>query len=157
MAFLGLNQLDPRPLAEEGVWFPVRHLRSAQPVEIDGQVLELKLAGPDSDRYRKFRQEHSRRVTRLVQGSPSGSEPDPKEVERVLQETIGMIVLDWRGFRDLDTKEPMPATRDNFDRLFREHYWIALQVDGNAGGRANFLPRSGEISLLGSASASEET
>src|SRR3712207_768864 len=100
MSFKGLDALNPRPLAEEGVWFPVRHLRGGQPVEIERHVPELKLAGPDSDRHRKLRQEHSRRVTRLVQGAP-GSEPDPKEVERVLQGCLHMIVLDWRGFRDL--------------------------------------------------------
>jgi hypothetical protein len=54
-----------------------------------------------------------------------------------------MIVLDWRGFRDEEGAE-LPCTRDHLDRLFREHYWIALQVDANAGQRANFLAPSAQ-------------
>lgn len=153
--FKGLDALNPRPLAEEGVWFPVRHLRGGQPVEIDGQTLELKLAGPDSDKHRAYIREYARRMARLRQASATG-ETDPKEEERALAECVPMIVLDWRGFRDEDGNDLTP-TRVNLDRLFSEHYWIALQADTNAGQRANFIKRNVAASSTPSASASDET
>jgi hypothetical protein len=159
MPFLGLDAIDPRPLSEEGIWYLVRypqgHALVGQPVEIEGEKIELKIAGPDSDRHRAYLKEHGKRITRLVQNA-APNEPDPKETDRLIDECVPMIVLDWRGVREEDGS-PTPCTRDNLDRFFAKLHWIALQVDNAASQRGRFFPREGQNSSTPSASASDET
>lgn len=144
--FHGLDAYDSRPLSEEGVWFPLRDLATGDPLLIDGEKLELKLAGPDSKAHKAFLAEHARRIARIQANSKHG-EVDPEDRERALAETLPGIVLEWRGFRDKD-KKPMPLTRENVTRLFTTYRWAALQADGYAGMRANFFPTlGGEPSL----------
>lgn len=141
MPFLGLEDLDSRKGSEEGAWMPLRSPRDGQSIAIDGERLELLIAGPDSKRYQDMIAEMARRFARARANSKDG-EVAPEDARRINAECVAMVVLDWRGFREMDGAEARP-TADRVTRLFTERPWAREQTETFSGSRAHFLPPSG--------------
>jgi hypothetical protein len=155
VSYRGLDDLDSRPLSDEGVWYSLRSPRDGRPILLDGKPLRLRIAGPDSKLHRDMLAATARRVASLRINSPDG-EIDPDKLRRVYAEELAKIVLAWEGFYEADGTEAVCDT-DNVARLFTEREWAREQVDGFAASRANFFPSSEAASSPASSPASDAT
>lgn len=116
---------------EEGTEMPVLHPTTGEPLKDEnGQVATIKLAGVDSDIYRKA----SNRITnrRVKKGSRSQN----MTIERVEADTMELIcacTLQWSGIM---VRGEVPKTAEE---LYSGAKWLRQQAEEWIHDRANYL------------------
>jgi hypothetical protein len=136
--FKGLEALDTIAASEEGAWLTLRNPFTNEPIIVDKEPLRLKLAGPDSERFHKMLQETAHRMERA-----RGLAPDRTlgrdQSNQIMAECFAPMVLDWEGFRG-ENGQPVPCSREQVERLFRQRPRLRQQADQFVGAIANFAP-----------------
>lgn len=121
-------------LADEGVEMQVQHPVTGEP--IDGMY--IKLAGVDSEPYRKAEREmRSRHLRRMQQGRNKQWTPEEMDRENVM--LLSAVTLGWRGFRK-DGQE-YAYSPDNVRDLYSNplYKWLVKQVEDFVNDRAVFI------------------
>lgn len=127
-----LNELNVEA-ADEGVWMQLEHPADGTPLENDqGQAMRIKLAGRDSERFKRIQR-------RLGDRRLSGKKKNLsfREAESEALNLLANCTLDWEGIQEND--EPVEFTDENVKRLYQKYPWIKDQVDEFITDRTNFL------------------
>ena len=122
-----LTQFDVVSPANEGVWMNLEHPVTGEPLEV-----KIKLAGVDSDYYKKeLRRQQNKRFKKGFR---------KMNAEELESETIGLLVactLDWEGV-ELEG-QALECNPENARKIYKRFPWIKEQVDNFINDRANFL------------------
>lgn len=141
-----LGSIETRKYAEEGVFFPIRHPKTNEPLLDDNeQPLQIKISGADASRIKNAVEKRQRdRRAALAAVKPGEPEPDFVSWEVREQDVVDDLVLLTEGWTDnieLDGK-PLPFSKENAAILYKRFPEIAQQMTENATNRINFLPAS---------------
>ena len=124
---MDLTQFDVVSPANEGVWMNLEHPVTGEPLEV-----KIKLAGVDSDYYKKeLRRQQNKRFKKGFR---------KMNAEELESETIELLVactLDWEGV-ELEG-QTLECNPENVRKIYKQFPWIKEQVDNFINDRANFL------------------
>lgn len=137
---MDLASLDTVSAAESGAVLELRHPTTAEVLAgASGRAITIRLAGQDSERYRKAdRQAANRRLNvapgqRRVTLTAEGMESDATAL-------MVACVIGWDGVQ-LDGQS-LDCTPDNARLLFKRLPWVLEQVRAFVEDRGNFLKAS---------------
>lgn len=139
-----LPGMDTKTLSEEGVEMVVKKLGSTEPLkDKDGNVVKIKLLGPDSAKYRSLtRAQVRKRLSRMsTADAPEAADAMADEDEADVLATLASCTVGWTGI--LTTKgEAIPCTLENALALYAKYPVIRDQVDVFIAQRGNFTKAS---------------
>lgn len=122
-----LAQLDLTAKSNDGEWLELEHPVTGEPLGI-----KIKLAGVDSDIYKKqLRKLQDRRLRKGLRTITA------EEFEEEQLQLLVACTLDWKGMI-YEGKELEP-TKENIRMIYEKFGWIREQVDNFIGDRRNFL------------------
>lgn len=111
-------------------------LEILHPVSQIGIGLKIRIASPDSEKYRKLAQAMRTKIQAMMQRN-KGKMPPTEVIEEESQKVLIGAVLGWEGATW--GGQPFECTPDNVKQLFDALPWIKEQVDEYLGNRANFF------------------
>lgn len=126
-----LNSLDVVAGANEGADIALVH-----PVTLEKLSIKIKVAGKDSDLFKKIVNKQNR--ARLSKAKKSRSlDIDPDELEADTISILSACTLSWEGM-ELDGK-PLEFSTQNAQMVYTRFPWIREQIDVAVNDRANFM------------------
>jgi len=124
---MDLAKLDTLSPANEGVWMELEHPVTGEPLGI-----KIKVAGVDSDYYRKeMRRQQNKRLKKGIRTISA------EELENEVIELLVACTLDWEGI-EYEGKV-LECNKENARMIYKKFPWIREQVDNFINDRANFL------------------
>ena len=124
---MDLAKLDILSPANEGVWMELEHPVTGEPLGI-----KIKVAGVDSDYYRKeMRRQQNKRLKKGIRTISA------EELENEVIELLVACTLDWEGI-EYEGKV-LECNKENARMIYKKFPWIREQVDNFINDRANFL------------------
>jgi hypothetical protein len=124
--------------AEVGYEFEVRLPGTGEPI---GAF--IKIRGEESKIVKAFgRKKYNEWQVRVQQAKRRGKEPDEytlEEAEEMAIESAITRVISWRGFDD--NGKPFEFSKENAEKMFKEHGWIREQVMEESAQLLNFRPK----------------
>jgi hypothetical protein len=127
--FFDFQQLDTSDASEQGVWAPVLHPVTRQPVP----GAELLIASYDSEHAKEQKRKIQKRRARTA-------EITPEDVEQDALDIVCSVVLDWRGIGWQGEELRFGPT--NRKMLLTREPWLRRFVDAAAQETQRFLPPS---------------
>ena len=124
---MDLTQFDIVSPANEGVWMTLEHPVTGEPLDV-----KIKLAGVDSDYYKKeLRKQQNRKFKKGFRKMSA------EELEADTIELLVACTLDWEGV-ELEG-QALECNAENARKIYKRFPWIKEQVDNFINDRANFL------------------
>jgi hypothetical protein len=117
---------------------PVKNPKTGKPVMLPGGKLPvtIKLAGRDSEIYRKISRELANKRAEAVRNGADASLGD-EDLENEALDLLSTLTLGWEGITA--NKEPYPFSPENARKLYERLPWLREEVDRFVGNRANFM------------------
>ena len=124
---MDLAKLDIVSPANEGVWMELEHPVTGEPLGV-----KIKLAGTDSDYYKKeLRRQQNKRLKKGIRNI------NAEELEAEAVELLVACTLDWEGV-ELEG-QALECNPENVRKIYKKFPWIKEQVDAFINNRANFI------------------
>jgi len=124
---MDLKNLNVVDVANQGEWLELEHPVTGEPLGV-----RIKLAGIDSDYYKKeMRRQQNRRLKKGIRNISA---------EELEAETISLLVactLEWENVEYDGT--PLECNAENVRKIYKEFSWIREQVDVFINNRGNFI------------------
>lgn len=140
-----LAAIEMRKFAEEGVYFPILHAVTREPVVDDkGEQLKIRISGSDASRIKTAveQREAARRAAEAVE-KPGAAIVSTgwQQREQDLIDDLVLLTEGWTENFELDG-QPFPFTKENAAVLYTRFPEIAEQMTQRATSRLNFMPTS---------------
>lgn len=124
---MDLKTLDIASPANEGVWMELEHPVTGEPLGI-----KIKLAGVDSDYYKKeIRRQQNKRLKKGIRNIKA-EELENEAIELLVACTLAWENVEYNG-------EALECKPENVRKIYKEFPWIREQVDSFINDRANFV------------------
>ena len=114
---------------DQGRFFDLR-----DPIQGEPTGIKFKIAGPDSKIAKKARLETEREITKHAKRG--GGEVPPQDRARIMDDFYFALTIGW----DItEGGQPVPFSRENFQRVLDAGLWIRAQIDFFAGDRSPYF------------------
>ncbi len=136
--------IDTKSLADEGVLMTVREFHGDKPlVARNGEVVKIKLRGPDSDVYRDFTRRQVKKRFAKSNDPKQLSEYDFEEMEQDALDVLAAVTVSWEHVFDTEGA-PIPFSTETARLLYASYPVLREQVESFVATRLNFLRASSE-------------
>lgn len=126
---MDLQSLDTKTRAEEGEWMTLVHPGTRHEiVDENGETVQIKLLGRDSETYRAEIHKANREATK--------NSKQPYNDDLVV-ELLVKCTVDWEGV--VYKGDHLECTHENAKWLYHQFPWIREQADTFQYNRANYL------------------
>jgi len=131
---MDLANLNTKELGEKGAELHLLHPATEEPLFHNEKPVTIRLAGSDSNLFRKA----NAAIVRRVQGKKG--KQTSEEFEAAVTEQLAAVTL---GFSNLVFNgEPAVFSKEKAIEIYEEYRWIREQVAEFVANRANFLPNA---------------
>lgn len=116
---------------------PVKNPKNGKPM-MDGKLaVVIKLAGRDSEIYRKVSRELANKRAEAIRAAGADAQPTDDDLENEALDLLSALTLGWVGIAA--NGEPYPFSQENARKLYERLPWLREEVDRFVGNRANFM------------------
>jgi hypothetical protein len=139
-----LGVIETRKYAEEGVFFPVLHPKTGEPLKDDaGSEIKIKISGGDASRIKSAVEERQAARKALDADAKKGEvvEYNWQMREQDIVDDLVLLTEGWTDNVELDGK-PLAFSKVNARILYQRFPEIAEQMSVRATNRLNFMPTS---------------
>ncbi len=138
-----LGAIETRKYAEQGVFFPILHSVTGEPIVDDkGEQLKIKISGADASRIKTAVEEReaARKAADATEKPPAIQSSWQKREQDVIDDLV-LLTEGWTDNIELDG-QPFPFSKENAAVLYSRFPEIAEQMTRKATNRLNFMPTS---------------
>jgi len=140
-----LSRIETRKHAESGVFFPIRHPATGEPIlDEAGNPLQIKISGADASRIKSAVEQRQQKRQEAIAAAKPDAKPDFNTWTVREKDMIDDLVLLTEGWTDNIELDgfPLPFSKENAEILYTRFPEIAEQMTRAATNRINFMPAS---------------